>query len=180
MSTPELSLFSIEVLGLVGRTGAGPHDLRQMVRRGRLLDWAGESQYYAEPKRLARLGYLEARKAPGRTRERTVYALTEKGLEALRAYARTPARMQPVKSDVLTRLLICDLVGEGPTRAAIGALREDLADLEARLADAERAADALPHRRKYLLLVAEHLRGLLALHTELVERVEAELGGEPA
>ena len=35
-----------------------------------MLDWAGESQYYVEPKRLARLGYLDARKEPGRTRER--------------------------------------------------------------------------------------------------------------
>ena len=59
-----------------------------MARRGRLLDWAGESQYYVEPKRLAKLGYLEARSEPGRTRARTVYALTEKGLEALREYAR--------------------------------------------------------------------------------------------
>jgi hypothetical protein len=49
----ELSLFSYEILGLVGRAGAGAHDLRGMARRGRLLDWAGESQYYVEPKRLA-------------------------------------------------------------------------------------------------------------------------------
>ena len=55
-----------------------------------MLDWAGESQYYAEPKRLAKLGYLDARKEPGKTRERTVYTLTDKGLEALRDYARTP------------------------------------------------------------------------------------------
>jgi hypothetical protein len=68
MSSAELTLFSYEILGLVGRTGAGPHELRGMVRRGRILDWAGESQYYAEPKRLARLGYLEARKEPGKTR----------------------------------------------------------------------------------------------------------------
>jgi DNA-binding PadR family transcriptional regulator len=86
----ELSLFSYEILGLVGGTGAGPHELRQMVRRGRILDWAGESQYYAEPKRLASLGYLQARKEPGKTRERTVYTLTDKGLEALREYARNP------------------------------------------------------------------------------------------
>src|ERR1700750_2172245 len=70
MSSEELSLFSYEVLGLVGDTGAGPHDLRQMVRRGRMLDWAGESRYYVEPKRLAPLGYLEGRKAPGRWRGR--------------------------------------------------------------------------------------------------------------
>ena len=71
MST-ELTLFSYEVMGLVGREGVGPHDLLRMARRGRMLDWAGESQYYVEPKRLARLGYLEARKEPGRTRPRTV------------------------------------------------------------------------------------------------------------
>ena len=97
----ELSLFSYEVLGLVGQIGAGPHDLRQMVRRGRILDWAGESQYYTEPKRLARLGYLEARKELGKTRERTVYTLTEKGYEALRAWAMTPARFTPLKSEPL-------------------------------------------------------------------------------
>jgi DNA-binding PadR family transcriptional regulator len=55
-----------------------------------MLAWAGESQYYTEPKRLAKLGYLTARKEPGQTRERTVYTLTDKGLQALRAYAQTP------------------------------------------------------------------------------------------
>src|SRR5581483_4127692 len=97
----ELSLFSYEILGLIGRGGAGPHDLLRMARRARLLDWAGESQYYVEPKRLARLGYLEAQKQPGRTRERTVYALTDKGLEALRAWSETPAAVTPLKSEAL-------------------------------------------------------------------------------
>ena len=81
-ANPDLSLFSYEILGLVGHEGAGPHDLRRMARSGRMLAWAGESQYYTEPKRLARLGYLAARKEPGKTRERTVYTLTERGLEA--------------------------------------------------------------------------------------------------
>src|SRR5690348_10120335 len=120
----ELTLFSYEILGLVGREGAGAHDLMRMARRGRILDWAGESRYYVEPKRLAALGYLEARKEPGKTRERTVYSLTEKGLDALREWARTPVRFTPVKSEVLTRLLICDLVGEGVTRDSLLTLRE--------------------------------------------------------
>ena len=94
-----------------------------MVRSvARILDWAGESQYYAEPKRLARLGYLEARKEPGKTRERTVYTLTDKGLDALHEYARTPARFVPVKSELLLRLLIADLVGEAATRESISPL----------------------------------------------------------
>ncbi len=175
MSRDELSLFSYEILGLVGNTGAGAHDLRQMARRGRMLDWAGESQYYVEPKRLARLGYLEARKEPGKTRERTVYALTEKGVEALQAWARTPAHFTPLKSELLVRLLIADLVGEAPTRKSIAALREDIADLVTRIEETEAGTEALPHRRKYLLLVTGFLRGLLDLHLELVEEVEREL-----
>src|SRR5919198_3135378 len=119
LSSTELSLFSYEILGLVGRGGASAHDLRLMARRGRMLAWAGESQYYTEPKRLAELGYLSARKEPGKTRERTVYALTDKGLEALREHARTPASLTPLKSEPLIRLLICDLVGEEATRESL-------------------------------------------------------------
>jgi len=170
----ELSLFSYEILGLVGRQGAGAHDLRRLARRGRMLDWAGESQYYVEPKRLAALGYLAARREPGRTRERTVYTLTPKGLDALRAYASTPVRFTPLKSDPLLRLLICDLVGEPVTRASMTTLREDIADLAARLDESEETARALEHRSKYLLLVVEFLRRYLELHVELVEEVERE------
>ena len=117
-----------------------------------MLDWAGESQYYVEPKRLARLGYLEPRTEPGRTRPRTVYSLTEQGLDALRAWAATPVTVTPLKSEPLLRLLIADLVGEDVTRAALATLREDLADLDQRLDDSEAAAEALPHRAPYLLL----------------------------
>jgi DNA-binding PadR family transcriptional regulator len=171
----ELSLFSYEILGLVGRNGAGAHDLLRMARQGRILDWAGESQYYAEPKRLAALGYLETRKEPGKTRERTVYTLTEKGLDALRAWAEKPVEFTPVKSELLLRLLIADLVGEERTLEGIAALHDDIADLLARLEQSEERAERLPHRRKYLLLVTGFLRSLLELHLEFVDELEHEL-----
>ncbi len=175
----ELTLFSYEILGLVGRGGAGPHDLLRMAQRGRFLAWAGESQYYVEPKRLARLGYLAARKEPGKTRERTVYTLTEEGLDALRAWAQTPVHFTPVKSELLLRLLIADLVGEAATRKGIAALRDDIADLLERLEQSEASAETLPHRRKYLLLVSGFLRRLLDLHLEFADQVERELAPEP-
>jgi DNA-binding PadR family transcriptional regulator len=175
MAATELTLFSIEILGLVGREGAGAHDLLRMAQRGRMLAWAGESQYYTEPKRLAKLGYLEARKEPGKTRERTVYALTDKGLHALREYARTPVSLMPLKSDALLRLLICDLVGEEVTSASMATLSDELADLAERLGDSDRSARGLPHREKYLRLVNEFLRGWLELHEELVDGVDREL-----
>jgi DNA-binding PadR family transcriptional regulator len=178
MSRPELSLFSYEVLGLVGHHGAGAHDLLQLAKRGRFFNWAGESQYYVEPKRLAKLGYLEARREPGKTRPRTVYSLTAKGLEALREYAAEPVTFTPLKSDALLRLLIVDLVGEPVTRASLLTLREDLADMRVRLEDSKASADALPHRRKYLLMVTGFMERLLDLHEELVAEAERELSGE--
>jgi DNA-binding PadR family transcriptional regulator len=175
MSRPELSLFSYEILGLVGRTGAGAHDLLRMARQGRMLDWAGESQYYVEPKRLAKLGYLEARKEPGKTKPRTVYTLTDKGLEALREYAQSPVTFTPLKSDALLRLLIADLVGEKPTRESMATLREDVAELQERVREvAARTAD-FPHRQKYMLLATGFLQDLLDLHLKLVDDVEREL-----
>jgi DNA-binding PadR family transcriptional regulator len=171
----ELTLFSYEILGLVGKTGAGAHDLLRLARRGRMLAWAGESQYYTEPKRLAELGYLAARKEPGKTRERTVYTLSEKGRQALVEYASTPVTFTPLKSDPLLRLLICDLVGEEVTRESLVTLRGDIDDLRLRLDESEQAAGELPHREKYLLLVIGFLRRLLDLHLELVDDVEREL-----
>jgi PadR family transcriptional regulator, regulatory protein AphA len=175
LSSDDLSFFSYEILGLVGRGGAGAHDLLRLAKRGRMLDWAGESQYYVEPKRLARLGYLEARKEPGKTRDKTVYTLTAKGLDALREYARTPVSFTPLKSEPLLRLMICDLVGEEVTREGFGSLREEIADLSARLDESVSTAESLPHRSKYLLLVIGFLRNYLELHRKLVDEVEREL-----
>ncbi len=175
MSSGELSLFSYEIMGLVGSGGAGAHDLLLMARRGRILDWAGESQYYSEPKRLARLGYLESRREPGKTRERTVYALTEKGIDALRSWARTPVTFSPVKSEMLTRMLVADLVGEDVTREGIATLREDIADLFERISESDASAELLPHRRKYLALTNGFLHRLLELHLEWIDEVERQL-----
>jgi DNA-binding PadR family transcriptional regulator len=169
MSRPELTVFSYEVMGLVGRDGAGPHDLLRMARRGRILDWAGESQYYVEPKRLAKLGYLEARSEPGKTRARTVYTLTDKGLQALREYAATPVKITPLKSEPMLRLLIADLVGDEVTRESMATLRADIEDIRARLQESAAEAEGLPHRARYLLLVNEFLRRYVELHEQLLD-----------
>jgi DNA-binding PadR family transcriptional regulator len=172
-SREDLTLFSYEMLALVGRGGAGAHDLRRIAQRSRFLAWAGESQYYVEPKRLARLGYLEARKEPGKTRERTVYTLTEKGLDALREWVRTPLGFTPFKSDALIRLLATDLVGEEAVREGFAGLQDDLEDMRERVRETAERAKALPHREKYLNLGLEFVEGLIQLYEQLIEKVEA-------
>ena len=119
----------------------------------------------------------KARAFDARGRECRVQIRGE-GLDALREYAKTPARFTPLKSDPLLRLLLCDLVGEPITRASLTTLREDIADLKERLIEGEATALSLPHRSKYLLLVNEFLQHYLDLHLDLVNQVERDFASE--
>lgn len=176
MSSAELTLFSYMVLALVGRGGASPYELQRMARQGRIYDWAGESQYYVEPKRLARLGFLEATREPGKTRERTVYRLTDRGLQALREWAGTPLTFPRLQHEALVMLLGGDLVEDADLRRSLESLRADIADLSARLDVAEAAAASLPHRERYLMMGHGLSRRLLQAHLEWLDEIERELG----
>ncbi len=175
MSRDDLTQFSYVILALVGPGGAGPHDLVQMARRGRIYWDAADSQWYAEPKRLERLGYLSSRREPGRTRERTHYELTNQGLEVLRSWAALPTPFPRYRNEGVIRLLAADLVGEEAPLQSIVALREELAGLAAQLDQAETVAHTIPHREKYLLLNHRLARRLLAAHQEWIDEVEREL-----
>ena len=160
---------------LVGRDGAGPHDLVRMMRQGRIYESAAESQYYAEPKRLERLGYLKASKVPGQTRERTHYALTDKGLDALREWIAGRPEHPRLAADPILRLLAADLVGEAPARESLLRMREDIGDLRGRLDAADEAARTLPHREKYLLLNHRLAGRVLDAYDQWLDEIELEL-----
>ena len=163
------------MLTLVGAGGAGPHDIVQMMRQGRVYWAAAESHYYSEPKRLEKLGYLRSEKQPGKTRERTHYMLTDKGLEALREWAATPAGFPRIQHEAVVRVLAGDLVGDQAILASIEGLRADLAELSARLDVAEAMAETLPHRARYIRLTHSLGRKLLRAHEEWADEVECEL-----
>jgi hypothetical protein len=76
--------------------------------------------------------------------------------------------------------VICDLVGEAPTRESAGTIRGDIADLMTRIDETERRTELFPHKRKYQLLVIGFLRRLLELHLELVDEIERELAPQPS
>jgi DNA-binding PadR family transcriptional regulator len=176
LSSNTLTPTSYQVLVLVGRGGAGAHDLVRMARSGRVYAASAESQYYAESKRLARLGYLSARKVPGKTRERTYYELTEKGLEALREWVRTTTPSPPqVATDAIVRLLAADLVGEPAVLEGLSGLRGEIEDLLERVSVTPDVAETLPHRRKYLLLNYKLARAVLEAHLAWLDDVEREL-----
>jgi PadR family transcriptional regulator AphA len=175
----DLTAFSHVVLTLVGRGGAGPHDLARMARQGRVYGQFAASQWYAEPKRLARLGYLTSRTEPGRTRPRTHYMLTERGREALAAWMREPSGFSRIFLEPAVRLLAADLVGEA---AVLSSLRPLRAELEAHLAwldVGEDVARTIPHRERYLLLNHALARRIVQAHLDWLDQVERELAGAP-
>jgi DNA-binding PadR family transcriptional regulator len=181
LSSEALNPLSYVVMTLIGRGGAGPHDLVDMIRRGGHLYWsASPSKMYAEPKRLEQLGYVRSRREPGKTRERTHYELTEAGLEALREWVARPSGFPRIYSEAVCRVLAGDVLADDEALVTgLEALRADLAELRASLAEAEAIAPSLPHRERYLALVNSLGRRLVAVHEEWLDEVECELA-QPA
>jgi PadR family transcriptional regulator AphA len=178
----ELHDLSYVVLNLIGRNGAGPHDLVQMARRGQRLYWAGaESKIYAEPKRLEGLGYLTSQKTPGKTRERTHYRLTEKGLRALQNWLAVPCRFPRIQSEAAIRIQASDLADDrAVVLESVTAMRAEIAELAALLDESTQREPDFPHRRTQLKLLHSLGRRILRAHLEWIEEVEHELGSRPA
>jgi DNA-binding PadR family transcriptional regulator len=177
MST-DLTGLSYVVMNLIGRDGAGPHDLVQMARRGQRLYWAGaESKIYAEPRRLQELGYLTSEKMPGKTRERTHYKLTKKGVQALQEWLALPSRFPRIQSEAAVRVQASDLADDPIiVLKSLDALREEIAELTVILDESESREVQFPHRRPQLRLLHSLGRRILSAHLDWIEEVENELG----
>jgi DNA-binding PadR family transcriptional regulator len=174
----DLTDLSFVVMNLIGRNGAGPHDLVHMARRGQRLYWAGaESKIYAEPKRLERLGYLTSEKRPGKTRERTHYSLTPVGLRALQDWLARPTRWPRIQSEAAIRIQASDLADDPRVvLESLAALRAEIAELAAGLDASEEREVQFPHRRSQIKLLRSLGRHILRAHSEWLDEVEAELG----
>jgi DNA-binding PadR family transcriptional regulator len=164
------------VLALVGRDGAGPHDLARMMRAQGGLYWAAaESQWYAEPKRLEGLGLLRSTRQPGRTTPRTHYELTDEGAAALREWLAQPSSLPRTQHEALVRVLAADLGRDEDVLSSLSSLREDVAAKRALLAEAKERAETLPHRERNLGLVHRLGHLLLDAHEQWLDEVERAL-----
>lgn len=176
MSNPvKLTPFSYVVLVLVGEGGAGPHDLVRMMRDGRVYWTAPESQYYAEPKRLAAGGYLEATKQPGRTHAKTHYTLTDRGRAALREWYEGPTRFSRIQSEPVVRLLGAEYAERGVLLESLHALEAELDELDASLVAGREREAGLPHRAKVLAINRRLAERIVEAHREWIESVREEL-----
>jgi PadR family transcriptional regulator AphA len=175
MST-KLTPFSYAVLVLVGEGGAGAHDLVRMMREGQHVFWAAAtSQWYAEPKRLAELGYLQAEKGPGRTHERTHYTLTDTGREAVREWLGQPSAFTRIQSEPVVRLLGSEFADPEAVLASLQGLRGPLEEAYAALDRLHDVGASLPHREAVIAVNHRFARRLLDAHAAWLEEAEAAL-----
>jgi DNA-binding PadR family transcriptional regulator len=177
-STASLTPFSYVVLVLVGEGGAGPHDLVRMMRQGAWAYWtSSQSQYYAEPKRLADAGYLEAARTPGRTHDRTEYRLTEKGRQALREWHATPAAFPRIQNEGAIRLLGAEFADPASVLEGLQGLRAEIAAGHEWLDRSEEREPGVPHRSRVLAINRRMARRMLEAQEAWLDEVDAELGG---
>lgn len=177
MSSSDLTNVSYVTLALIGEGGASPHDLVDMNRRGGDIYYAvAPSRLYAEPKRLEQLGYVTSAKRPGKTRERTFYTLTDKGLAALREWSLQPPAPVRIQNEAIVKLISGDIVGDDEALAkTLLELRSELDAQEAKLEQARAGFDRLPHRMPYLMLTYNLGMRLVRTQREWLDDVEREL-----
>ena len=181
LSSPRPIPLSYAILALIGEGGASAHDLVDYVRRGGPAFWtSAPSQVYAEPKRLERLGWVSATAAPGKTRSRRIYHLTDHGRAALRDWARRPAPYATIRDQAHVRLLAGDMLDDDEIVASLAAMRPQLEAVEALLVESEQRALDLPHRTHYLLLAQSLGRHLIAAYRAWIDQVERELSDDRA
>ena len=178
----DLNNVSYVTLALIGKGGASPQDLVEMHRSAAQIYYAvAPSRLYAEPKRLEQLGYVTSVKRPGKTRERTFYTLTEKGLGALKRWAVEPPAPPRIQNEAIAKLISGDIAADDARLLeALLTLRGEIDAQEAKLDHARERLAFLPHRRRYLLLADNLGRRLLRMQREWLDDVERELGPDDA
>lgn len=174
---PKLKPFAYVVMILVGEGGAGPHDIVRMMQDGRWY-WSGsDSQFYAEPKRLEKLGLLSSHSEPGITKARTVYQLTDKGRKALVEWLAEPSNMPRIQEEQVARLLGSEYVDDRTTIESVRPLRVRFeAELDAITRHEARIAE-FPHRERPLRINLRLQRRMIEAHIAWLDEVEAEYGG---
>jgi DNA-binding PadR family transcriptional regulator len=173
-----LTTVSYVILGLVGEGGEGAHDLAQMLRRGNVHYPVAQSQVYAEPKRLARLGYLSVREEPGKTKPRKVYSLTGQGRAALRDWMSQPASFPRIQNEAAVRILGADIAGPERVLESLRGMRPAIETVLEDIATMERNAQSLPHRSANLNLNSWLARRWCELLLEWLDEAERVLGDQ--
>jgi len=154
----QLSNTAYVVLGALERRPRSGYDIKQFADKDIRLFWAvGFAQLYPELKQMVEAGLIEAEDASTGGRKRTLYRITDLGLEALADWVSDPdTPPQELRDELLVRLFFSD-VADRSTRI----------QLATRGAERHRAARAAMYREKEVSAVPATSWG--SMHREVFD-----------
>lgn len=178
MSTVRLSTTSYVVLGMIAMRGPSTsYDLKRAIGHSVGYFWHfPHAQLYSEPKRLERLGLLDAEEE-GEGRRRRTYTITEDGLAALRGWLAEPTDQHFELRDVAEIKLFFNELAEPADVKRLAA--DQIEQHRERIAEYERMQQrfgtepAISRRMVTLGLGLEMEHAALRFWTSLAERAEA-------
>jgi PadR family transcriptional regulator, regulatory protein AphA len=117
----ELTTTSYAILGLLAIGDWTTYELAQQMQRSLRNFWPrAERRIYDEPKLLVAKGLAQARTGYTGRRPRTVYAITEAGRAALRAWLASPGAGPSLEFEALLKVFLAD---QGDKEALLANLR---------------------------------------------------------
>jgi PadR family transcriptional regulator AphA len=180
----EPTTSSYALLGLLAIQPWTAYDLTRQVRRSMRLFWPrSEAHVYAEVKRLVRWEYATATTERTGNRERTSYAITAAGRQALRAWLATPPTGPSLEIEGLLRLLLADQGSKDDALQAIRATREAIADGYAvgvaQVRDYLDGGGPFPARAHLVALLAQFYGDFAEAALDWCDAAEKEIDGWP-
>jgi len=136
---PTLTTTSYALLGLLALRPWTTYELTKQVQRSLGWFWPRtERKLYDEPKKLVAAGLATASEERTGKRPRTVYAITDAGRAALRAWLDEPPAAPALEMESMVKVFFADSGSIEQLRATLDHVR---ASAEARLAELERMVD---------------------------------------
>jgi DNA-binding PadR family transcriptional regulator len=128
------------MLGLLALRRWSTYELAQQMRRSIHYYWPrAESHIYEEPKKLVAHGFATATREYAGRRPRTVYAITDEGRKALRAWLGEPGGGPLIEFEGLVKVLFAEQAGKDELLSTLASIRAEAE--QTRLHHAELAAD---------------------------------------
>lgn len=120
----KLTTTSYLILGHLALRDWSTYELAQQLKRSTSHYWPrAESKIYEEPKKLVAHGLATASKEHTGRRPRTVYAITAKGREALRAWLGQPPQAPLVEFEGAVKVLFAEHSGKQQLLATLRSIR---------------------------------------------------------
>jgi DNA-binding PadR family transcriptional regulator len=130
----DLSPTAYVILGMVSREARSGYEIKAAVDESTRFFWAASyGQIYPELKRLSKAGLLEGIDAPRGERKRTVYAITDAGMAALRDWLRQPPQTSEMREEGLLKLFFSGVLPPEEALATLRVMRERRRELAERL-----------------------------------------------